>query len=489
MLTLMRTLTVALVGAAVLALMGCSGGSAVAPSQASSNFDNEVSLDPVTGQTTSIAGAFHFDLDVAAGTAKVTPIATRGGQAIGDLFYLNVDNFGVVAAPASTNTFTNLDLINNTIDFNYTVSHAFPTPSNPGGTASAGNRADLGISGRTVFLVDAPATVDDATQANHVDDYTFAFGTNIVTLNPKAILNADGYYNPAGTLTGFHTASNGTNAWPSKALVDEGLDSRTATVGGAAISNGGASIGNHATSTNWGTVAAWTGGPNVTGYGVLHQGQTAANFVTLNIAPGNTISLDAVVIATYTDPRGGANSAEKRANRLPKGDATLYAYKMPHGATDLEDVAIGNLSGTLGAAAASTITADVTVVDQDFATTVGTTLPDIPNASDIASIELAAGELGAQVAITATPAGTGSGEDPVVFTGVVVTNTDGVTGGVDAGAYAGVRIVDEQDNAPGATPAEGLLKGLTLENGTLVPVAAGQEQHPIVVQVVFVDIV
>lgn len=480
----MRTLTVALVGAAVLALMGCSGGSAVAPSQATSNFDNMVNVDPITGQTTSVAGAFHFDLDVAAGTAKVTPIATRGGQAIGDLFFLNVDNFGVVAAPAATNTFTNLDLINNTIDFNYVVAHAFPNAATPGGTASAGNRNDLGVSGRVVFLVDAPATVDDPTQANHVDDYTFTFGTDTVTLNPKAILNADGYYNPAGMLTGFHTATNNTNAWPSKALVAEGLDPRTATVGGAAISNGGNSTGNYATTTSWSTVAAWTG-TTPTGYGVLHQGQTASNFVTLNIAPGNTISLDAVVIANYTDPRGGANATEKRANRLPKGDPTLFAYAMPHGAVDVESIGIGNLSGTLGAAAASTITADVTTVDQDFATAVGTLITEIPNASNFSAMELAAGELGAQTAITLATTGTGSVEDPVVQAGVTITNTDGVAGGVDAGAYVAVRITDAQDGA-----TAGLQQGLTLDNSPVpVPVGAGQEQHPIVIQVAFVDIV
>lgn len=481
----MRTLTVALVGAAVLALMGCSGGSAVAPSQNLSNFDNQVNIDPLTGQTTSVAGAFHFDLDIAAGTAKVSPIATRGGQAIGDLFFLNVDNFGVVAAPAPTNTFTNLDLINNTIDFNYQVSHAFPLAANPGGTASGGNRDDLGISGRVVFLVDAPATVDDATQANHVDDYTFAFGTSSVTCNPKAILNANGYYNPAGMLSGFHTATNGTNAWPCRALVDESLDPRTATVGGAAISNGGASTGNYATTNSWSTVAAWTG-TSPTGYGVLNQGQTASNFITLNIAPGNTISLDAVVIATYTDPRGGANATEKRANRLPKGDPTLFAYKMPHGATDVESISIGNLSGTLGAAAASTITADVTAVDQDFAAVVGTAaLTEIPNASNFSAMDIAAGELGAQTAITLAPTGTGTVEDPVVQAGITITNTDGVTGGVDNGAYVGIQITDAQDGA-----TAGLQQGVTLDNSPVpVPVTAGQEQHPIVVQVAFVDIV
>lgn len=480
----MRTLTVALVGAAVLALMGCSGSSAVAPSGAAlSNFDNDLKVDP-SGALTSIAGAFHFDLDIAAGTAKVEPIPARGGAAIGDLFFLNVDNFGVVVAPAATNTFTNLDLVNNTIDFNYKVAHAFPAPSNPGGTASAGNRADLGISGRVVFLVDAPATVNDPSQSNHVDDYTFSIGGGNITVNPKAILNANGYYNPAGMLDGFHTASNGTNAWPFRALVDEGQDPRTANAGGLAISNGGNSTGNYATSGNWGNVSAWTGTPNVTGYGVLHQGQTASNFVTLNIAPGNSISLDAVVIANYTDPRGGANAAEKRANRLPKDNTALFAYRMPHGAVDLESVGFSNLSGTLGAAAASTITADISVVDQDFATAVGTGLAEIPNASGIASIELGANELGAQVAVGGTPTGTGSVEDPVTYTGVTITNANGVNGGIDSGAYVAVKIVDEQDSA-----AAGLEQGLTLNNAAVpVPVTSGNEQHPIVVQVVFVEI-
>jgi hypothetical protein len=474
----MRTLCWwSLVGAATLALVGCGGSTPTSPANFGADYTKSDVAVEQGGQIAQIAGAYRIELDIAKQTAKVTPIA-RQGNAIGDLFYLNVDNFGVVVAPAPTDTFTNLDLIGNTIDFNYQVAHSFPAPSNPSGTASAANRADLGVSGRVVFLVDAPATVDDPSMDNHVDDYTFSFGGSNITLNPKAILNADGYYDPAAMLTGFHTATNGTNAWPSKALVDEGADARVG------VSNGGSSTGNYGTTQSWGAQSAWTGGPNVTGYGVLHQGQTATNSVTLNIAPGNSITLDAVVICNYTDPRGGANSAEKRANRLPKNDTALFAYRMPHGASDLESVSIGNLSGTLGAAAASTITADVTVVDQDFATTVGPGLTEIPNASGIATIDLAAGELGAQTPAFGTPTGTGSAEDPVVYTGATITNTDGVAGGVDAGAYVCVQLVDEQDAA-----AAGFEAGITLDNSPVpMPVASGS-QHPIVYQVAFVDIV
>jgi hypothetical protein len=461
-----------------VALAGCGSSSPVATS---ANLDTDYTNSDYAveqgDQIAQIGGAFHIALDIEKGTAEVTPIA-RQGNAIGDLFYLNVDNFGVVVAPAATDTFTNLDLLANTIDFNYTVSHSFPAPSDPTGTASGGNRADLGVSGRAVFLVDAPATVDDPSMGNHVDDYTFDFGTATATVNPKAILNADGYYDPAGMIDGFHTATNGTTHWPFKAVVDEGLDSRTHTSDGAALSNGGDSTGNYASTTNWSSSSAFSAGKiGLTGYGVLHQGQTAANSITLNIAPGNTISLDAVVICTYTDPRGGANSAEKRANRLPKNDPALYAYAMPHGAVDMENVALGNLSGTLGAAASSTATGDATIVDQDATTTVGAGLGEIPEASGVASIELAAGEIGAQTPAFAASTGTGSVEDPLVYTGFTITNTDGADGGVDAGAYYAVRVVDEQT------------VGFTLNNDPVpVPVASGSEQTSEVIQVGFIDI-
>ncbi|MEO7993919.1 MAG: hypothetical protein ABI743_05930, partial [bacterium] len=337
--------------------------------------------------------------------------------------------------------------------------------------------------GRVVFLADAPSgRILDDTSALNTDDYEFAFQVAPDVMNTKAILNADGYYNPAGMLS--TTPANGTTAYPFKVLVDDSVaDSRTNTSDNTAIARGADSSGNYATTANWSATSGVTAGKiSYAGYGVLHQGQKAANFIVVSVAPGaDDVSLTTAIIANYTDPRGGANSAAKRANRLPSNDPTKFAYRMPHGAVDLEKISLS--PDSVPAIALSTAACVVTITDQDFATTVGTALGEIPNASGIASIQFNAGELKNQVDPSA-PTGTGTCEDPVVYGAGVVTNTAGTAGGVDGGAYLCVKIIDEQDAA-----TAGLEQGLTLNNvSPPVPVTAGSEQHPIVFQVAFVKI-
>lgn len=480
----MRILSLAIIGAAAVALAGCGSSSTpVAPDSAlETQYAPDTRVDP-SGARTSVAGAFQINIDTDTMTSSVEALPLRSGAAIGDLFFLNVDNFGVKMVISPDGGLRNLDLVNNTIEFHYEVSHAFPAPANPGGTASAGNRADLGIAGRIVFLCDVPLTDLSLFAQNYVGNFEFTFNSGVERMHTRAILNAHGYYNPAGMLDGFHTPTNGTTAWPYKMLVDESMNTRRATAGGAPISNGGLGTGNYASSGSWGNVAAWTGGPNVTGYGVLHQGQTIADYVVLNIRPGANFGFKALVIANYSDPRGGANASEKRTNRLPKDDTSKFAYKMPHGAIDLE--AVGMVAtGPINDDAAATVPVIVAVLDQDYAAPVGTGLTDIPNPSGIASIEIASLELGAQLAVTDTPTGTGTYEDPVVYFNVTVTNDNGAMGGIDNAAYVAVRIVDEQDSA-----SPGLEQGLTLNNAAIpVPVTSGQEQHPVVLNVLKLDI-
>lgn len=456
-----------LMGLIALAATGCSSSPAVPSIPAWSNPLNQAAGS--AGLSSSIAGSFQIDIDVDTLSATVTPL-TREGQAIGDLFYLNVAQFGVVVAPRPVNTLTNLDLVNNTIDFNYQVAHSFPAPSNPGGNATAANRADLGISGRVMFLVDAPVgAIGD-------NDYEFNFTFGPVIMNTKAILNADGYYNPGDMLNGYHTQNiNGTSAWPFKMLVDENLDPRTNTATGNPISNGGQQAGNYP-ANNWSAVSEWTGGPNVTGHGVLHQGQTAWNFVTLNIAPGNQFSLKAVVIANYTDPRGGANAAERRANRLPKDDPSRFAYRMPHGALDLEKttfVAMG-LPGVLSA----TGPAAVFVRDPDFSSTLGFGLDEIPNSSKIQTAEVVSGELGLALSLSLPPSGSGTMADPLAWNPFTLTNVSGTNGGSDGVAFACVMLEDEQSAND---------SGITLNNAS-PPVPSSFWQQTIVYQVCRVPI-
>lgn len=470
----MRTLCWwSLVGAAAVALMGCSGSGPVAPSgQGLNPAAGNVFVD-TTGQLAQMAGPIvHFDLDVAKGTAKVSPYS-RKGSTIGDLFLLNVDQFSCVVAPDPSGTFQNFNGVANTVEFHYLVKHPFAAPPNPTGAASAGNRADLGITGRAVFLVDAPAgRVADATSALNKDDYEFTFGTNTVVMDTKDILNADGYIDPgallaAGSGDAGYTPQNGTTAYPYRVLVNDGVaDSRIDSATSTAIPRGADSHGNWTVGTPFNDVANATGGIKWAGYGYLHQGQTAKNFVVINIASGSSVSLNAMVIANYADPRGGATPAERKANRLPSGDATKFAYKAPHCAVDDEHVAFGTLSAaSLGAAAASTVTSDISVVDQDANATVDATatapLDSVPFASGVASITLASDELGAQVAV-GTSTGTGSYETPLTYAGTVITNTNGTNGGTaDNAAYVCVEVVDAQENATDP----GLLgKGASLNN-------------------------
>ncbi|HYE77164.1 MAG TPA: hypothetical protein VEI97_04185, partial [bacterium] len=161
------------------------------------------------------------------------------------------------------------------------------------------------------------------------------------------VANADGYSQPAGLLSNTGTS---TNTFPFKLLVDEALDPRTGTASGTPISNGGQAVGNYDVAIGgWQQANIGPSHDGWTGYGVLHQGQTASNTLRLNLAAlsAGPVTLRTAIIANYNDPRGGANGREKRANRLPKSPADVFAftYRMPHGATDVEAVEFLGESG------------------------------------------------------------------------------------------------------------------------------------------------
>src|SRR5262249_1117007 len=124
----------------------------------------------------------------------------------------------------------------------------------------------------------------------------FANGTDNVVANTGLVTNADAYYKPGGllTLTGV-TA----NTFPYRQLVDEsGADG-----GRVGISNGGSLDGNFGangwTLSELGSAAPYN---KWTGYGVLHQGQSASNTVVLDraaLAAAGSFSLDVSIIAKY----------------------------------------------------------------------------------------------------------------------------------------------------------------------------------------------
>ncbi|MEO7994590.1 MAG: hypothetical protein ABI743_09340, partial [bacterium] len=170
--------------------------------------------------------------------------------------------------------------------------------------------------------------------------------------------------------------------------VNEASDNR------AGVSNGGSVTGNFG-ADGWtrselgGTKDGWTG------YNILNQGQTAKGTVELSkaelLAAG--FDLDVAVIAKYNDPRGGANAAAKKANRLPpaSADTTKFAYRMPHGAMDVSGVSFNTVLGQFLDDAPSAATLCFNVVDWDARAT-ETTSPALKDDTD--PTHVAIGEAG-----------------------------------------------------------------------------------------------
>lgn len=451
----MRTLCWwSIVGAATLALMGCSSTSPTVPT-GQTNPSDSYSPYAENGQVVHKSGHYKLRVDVSALTGTITPVSLREVTTIGDQFHLNINQFfGGSAFQLRTIGLTP----GGDVSVEYAISHPFAAPSNLAGPATAANRADLGVSGRTLFMTPAPASlVDDETSALNIDDYTFPFGTDTIVANTKVVLNADGYYDPAGMITiGDFPAQNGANAWPYKELVDESLDPREATTTGAAIPNGGTDTGNYAAGTGgWQNANIGANNNGWAGYGVMHQGQTVVNTVEFDPdeAVGGIFELDVVVIAKYVDPRGGANSGEKRANRLPSGDPTRFAYRMPWGAMDLAQVRTDE-TAPLGTAAAATTTLNIGIVDNDFAATEdagfpGTALDQIPTGTaGITSVEVTSGDLSmSAVAATAGGTGTGTHADDVDYTATLTQPGTPTLGGLDNGVYVMVKVVDPDEGA------------------------------------------
>ncbi|HYE77695.1 MAG TPA: hypothetical protein VEI97_06895, partial [bacterium] len=286
--------------------------------------------------------------------------------------------------------------------------------------------------------------------------------------NTDLVTNADGYYAPNGLLT--ETGSLTANTFPFKLIVDEGAGS-----GGnrGEADNGGTATGNYRVDldgwqqdnlTNNGVNNGWTG------FGVLHQGQSAANTLQLDRAQltGSTFRLDTAIIAKYIDPRGGNNAAEKRANRLPKNpaDVRLFVYRMPFGAIDAELVRpLGETGGLVPNNIVSNTTVRFQVRDWDARAT-ESTQPDLKDELNPSLVPSGtSGPPTVQVdvpGVTATPAllnlvddDSAFGGDPEVDSGVardplfyqgVVQNSAASGGGQTAGPRKGLLKAEDPEN-------------------------------------------
>lgn len=312
-------------------LLGCGGSKSdplatrVDEPMAVPSSSSRIHVDP--SQPESLLGRYRVVLDQATLSAVVTfdgPQA-RHPQANDALYALTLapffrhDSFRIVG----------LGVTATDIRVQYEVEHPIAPPTGPPWIASGMNRADLGISGRVMFGFDVATATD-----NTYFDETATGGGRVVA-NTAAVLNADGFYKPAGLITQTTVA----NTFPYLMLVDEtGAGSRVG------VSNGNTVTGNFGsngwTRTKLGAAPPYTGW---TGFGYLHQGQVSRRELRLNLAALSgitSLAFDAIVIAQYQDPRGGTTTAELRANRLPVSppDATKFAYRMPHGTLDIPRV-------------------------------------------------------------------------------------------------------------------------------------------------------
>ncbi|HYE80315.1 MAG TPA: hypothetical protein VEI97_20250, partial [bacterium] len=421
-------------------------------------------------------GLYDMRIDPAAGTAAVEVLATRTAQQTDDVYQLSVGDF--MRAPA-------LEVLAvrqtaTTVDVAYKVSHPFGAPADLSAPASATNRADLGIAGRVLFLADVPSPAGN----------TF-FGDTV--LNATLVTNADGYIEPRGLLglSGF-TA----NAFPFKVLVDEPVNLRTNTATGTPISNEDRVIGNYDPAEGWQADNIGPDRAGWTGFGVLHQGQSATNQVKFSRADlaAAPFNVRVAILAKYVDPRGGTTAAEKRANRLPSQPASItnFVYREPHGALDVERIQFVGATGTFVADAASPVTLRFKVVDWD-ARAAETSQADLALSTN--PMAVAQGEAGPPTLAVSIPGVTGGpaseialtqgpkdddsvhAGDPARDTGrprdalfYEETVTKPAGGGQSAGTFTGlVRAIDPEAFANAAAWKFALGPGLTPLGGGDVP--------------------
>lgn len=399
----MRSILGWLVATSAMAALGCAGtaGAPTAPIDTIPNGTQAALGEAIsTGRGTEMPLALYtIKLDTAGMTASVEPKQVRSMAAAGsDVYNLCVSDF----FPSPPIKITNIEITGSSLSLSYDVTHPFAAPTNLAGPASAGNRADLGISGSCVFLTDAglPPAAPSAS--------TFTFAGGDVVMNADIVTNPHGYCQPDDVLdlTGFTC-----NSFPYRVLVDEtDTECRTVTATGAAITttsnvgNYNAAAGGWQASNIGASNAAWSG------YGVLHQGQTASSVVDLDlqgiqdyVTAEGAFSLDMALLATYNDPRGGTTAADKKRNRLPSatGDVTAFFYDMPHGATAMERVTMPDQTWDL--LAGPPATASLSCVTWDAAATCTVTM----------SCDAMFGQ---PITFTTSPTGSGTPSDPLAWT-------------------------------------------------------------------------
>lgn len=324
----MRSVALVPLALAGLAVAGCSGSTPTAtgptdgPAQAG---QASLGRSRMQGDTVVMPlGLYTLRGDVATATASLEPKQVRTAAGAGDDAYeLCVSDF----FPTPPARISDIEVTADSLRITYAIYHPFPAPSNLDGPPTATNRADLGISGKCVFLCD--------TDGSGVGPPASKFFSDTVICNAGLVTNADAYFNPKelSVLPGYES-----NTFPYLQLVDETIpDCRFDPSTGLPITNNGSDSGNYNAATGgWQRNNIGTGNNKWTGYGVLHGGQAATRTVDLDLdgldaySSSGGFSLDMAIIAEYNDPRGGTNAAEKKQNRLPSasGNPDDFMYKI-----------------------------------------------------------------------------------------------------------------------------------------------------------------
>lgn len=406
-----------------LVALGCAGGSTtpVAPSDTAPRIP-QASLGNARTAGPNVEmplGLYRITIDPVNVSATIEPKQVRSAAGAGeDVYDLCASDF----FPSPAAKIRKISIVGSShINVSYGIQHPFAAPTNLDGPATASNRADLGISGMCLFLIDG-----DSAGTNGLTSSSFftvgSVPTGGSTLVSELVTNPHGYYTPGDqlSLSGYTC-----DTFPYRSLVDEtDPDCRTVSATGAAIANPQGSAGNYDSVTGWQRSNIGTSNAGWTGMSVLHQGQTASGELDLDLAAldamaaaGGSLSLDMAIIATYNDPRGGATAADKKKNRLPGAtpDITKFHYDMPNGNDPVER---GRVE-TLGFSSAAG-TGDVTVHVTDYSGQLSA-MASSPTGTITMCAPGVFGDSSTVVDFTSTGpvTGTGSPEDPYTQTGTV----------------------------------------------------------------------
>jgi len=385
----------------------------------------------------------RFMIDPTLSTAAVTALEDRRVQQTDDTYLLSIDNF----TKSDTIKVTGVRADASSVLVDYLVTHPFAAPSDLDAPPTASNRADLSISARLVLLLDVPS----ATGA------TYFAGDGPAIASTALLDNPDGYFAPKGLLTNIGGLI--ANTFPYQLVVDEATDNRVD------HSNGATATGNYG-AEGWQRDSIGADRASWTGFDVLHQGQAATNTLQINRAAletGAVLDFDAVLLAKYNDPRGGANGATKRSNRLPASPADVerFTYRYPHGAIDVSGVSYLGESGGLIANTISSSTISLRVRDWDTRAP-ETIQPDLSEDFQVGNV--APGESGLPTVSVSIPDLLGPGTVITLDNGTDLLDDDTAFGG-DATVDSGIAL-DELffsrtlTNSLSSGQSEGTITGL-----------------------------